>query len=53
MGCGDLFEDDSGLDGSLVLHSLQALAPLLELVGLVDDTLDFDLAGVEVVDSSG
>ena len=42
----DLIEDDSSLDSTLVLHSLQALRPLLELIGLVDNTLDLDLARI-------
>lgn len=47
----DLVEDNSRLDGTLVAHGLQALFPLVNLVDLVDDALDFDLAGVQVVDS--
>lgn len=39
-----IIEDDGCLDGALVLHGLQALAPLLELESLVDDTLNLDLA---------
>jgi hypothetical protein len=37
-------EDNSGLDGALVLHRLQALAPLLELESLVDNALNLDFA---------
>jgi hypothetical protein len=39
-----VIEDDGSLDGALVSHGLQALAPLLKLECLVDDTFDFDLA---------
>jgi hypothetical protein len=39
-----LVEDNGGLDGALVLHGLQALAPLLELEDLVDNALNIDLA---------
>ena len=44
IGGGLVVEDNSSLDGALVLHGLQALAPLLEFEGLVDDTLNLDLA---------
>lgn len=46
-----LVEHNRRLDGSLVPHGLQTLSPLLEPVRLVHDTLDLDLAGIEVVDS--
>lgn len=46
-----LVEDNRRLDGSLVFHGLQTLSPLLEPVRLIYDTLDLDLAGIEVVDS--
>ena len=39
-----VFENNGCLNGALVLHRLQALAPLLEFECLVDDTFDFDLA---------
>lgn len=45
----DLVEDDSGFDGALVPHALQTLAPLLEFESLVDDPINFNFAGVEVV----
>lgn len=48
-----LVENDSGLDCRLVLHSLQTFCPLFELVGLVDNSLDLDLAGIEVINGSG
>lgn len=48
-----LVEGDGSLDGALVTHRLQALGPLVNLEHLVDNTVDFDLAGVQVVDSSG
>ena len=37
-------------DSRFVLHSLETLLPLLELKSLVDDTLDLDLAAIEIVD---
>jgi hypothetical protein len=49
----NLIKRDGSLDGRLVLHRLQTLRPLLKLEGLVDDTLDLDLARVEVVDGGG
>jgi len=48
----DLVKDNGSLDGTLVAHALEALFPLFELEGLVDDTLDLDLARIEIVDSS-
>lgn len=48
-----VIEDDGSLDGSLVPDALESLTPLLELEGLVDNTLGLDLATVEVVDSGG
>ena len=45
-----LVEDNGGLDGTLVLHRLQALSPLLKLESLVDNSLDLDLARVQIVD---
>lgn len=39
-----LVEHDRSLDGSLVLHRLQALLPLLQLERLVHDAIDLDLA---------
>jgi hypothetical protein len=47
-----LVEDNGGLDGALVLHGLQALSPLLKLESLVDNSLDLDLARVEIVNGS-
>ena len=44
MGNNLVLEDNSSLDGALVLHRLQAFTPLLELEGLVNNTLDLDLA---------
>jgi hypothetical protein len=41
------------LDGRLVADALERLAELLQLEGLVDDTLRLDLARVEVVDRLG
>ena len=38
-----VLEDNSGLDGALVLHGFQAFAPLLKLEGLVDDSFNLDL----------
>jgi hypothetical protein len=43
-------EDNGGLDSALVLHGLQALSPLVQLESLVDDSCDFYLARVEIVD---
>ena len=48
-----LVEGDSGLDGRLVPHSLKTLGPLVKLERFVDNTMDFDFAGIEVVNSSG
>src|SRR5690606_31752162 len=48
-----LIKDNSSLDGTLVLHSLQALAPLLQLVGLVDNAVHLDLATVQVGNGGG
>lgn len=45
-----LIEHNRGLDSSLVPHSLQTLPPLLELIRLIYNALDLDLAAVEVVD---
>jgi hypothetical protein len=45
-----LVEDNGGLDGTLVLHGLQALSPLVQLESLVDDSCDLYLARVEIVD---
>jgi hypothetical protein len=45
-------ENDGCLDCALVLHGLQALSPLVELEGLIDDPFDLDLARVEIVNSS-
>ena len=44
-----LVEDDSGLDGRLVPHCLQALGPLLDLESLVYNTLNLDLAALEII----
>lgn len=46
-------KDNRGLDGALVPHRLQTLLPLIQLEGLVDNTLDLDLAAIEVVDRGG
>lgn len=46
-----LVEDNGGLDGTLVLHRLQALSPLLKLESLIDDPFDLNLARVEIIDS--
>lgn len=46
-------KDDGSLDRRLVADALESLAPLLELEGLVDDTLSLDLATVKVVDRGG
>jgi hypothetical protein len=48
-----IVENDSSLDGALVSHRLQALAPLLELEGLVDDSGDLYFAGIEVPNGGG
>lgn len=48
-----LVKDDRRLDGALVLQRRQTLLPLLQLEGLVHDTLNLDFAGVQVVDGSG
>lgn len=47
-----LVEDNRRFDGSLVSHGLQALAPLLELVSLVYNSLNPDLAAIEIADGS-
>ncbi len=41
-----LVKDNGRLDGTLVLHRLETLGPLLQLERLVDDPLDLDLARV-------
>jgi len=41
-----LVEHNCSLDGTLVLHGLETLGPLLQLESLVDDTLDLDLTAV-------
>lgn len=46
----DLFKDNSSLDSTLVPHTLQTLTPLLEFESLIDDSVDFDFAWIEVVD---
>jgi hypothetical protein len=48
-----LVKGDGGLDGALVAHRLEALLPLLQLEGLVDDAAHLDLAAVEVVNGGG
>ena len=48
-----VLENNGCFDGGLVLHGLQALAPLLELEGLVNNAFDLDLARIEVVNGSG
>jgi len=45
-----LVENNGGLDGSLVPHGFEALTPLLELVSLVHDASNLDLAGVKIAD---
>lgn len=50
LHAGGVVEDDSGLDGTLVLDGLESLAVLLELEDLVDNALGLDLAAVKVVD---
>ena len=45
-------ENNGSLDCALVLHGLQALSPLVELEGLIDDPFDLDLARVEIVNGS-
>ena len=47
-----LVKGDGGLNGALVLHGLEALGPLLNLEDLVDNSVDFHLSGVEIVDGS-
>ena len=44
-----LVKGNRSLDGALIAHRLQALLPLIELERLVDDTVDLDLAAVEIV----
>ena len=46
-----LVKGNGSFDRRLVSHSLEALSPLLEFEGLVDDAMHLDLATVEVVDS--
>jgi hypothetical protein len=48
----NLVEDNGGLDSALVFHRLQTLSPLLKLESLIDNTRDFYLARVEIVDCS-
>jgi hypothetical protein len=45
-----LVENNGGLDGSLVPHGFEALTPLLELISLVHDASNLDLAGVKIAD---
>jgi hypothetical protein len=47
-----LIKRNGSFDGRLVAHGFEALAPLLELVGLVDDALDLYLTAVQVVNCS-
>ena len=35
-----VFKDDGSLDSTLVLHRLQAFAPLFKLEGLIDNSFD-------------
>jgi hypothetical protein len=44
----NLIKNDGSLDGALVPHSLKTLAPLLQPVRLVDDTLNLHLAAIKV-----
>lgn len=44
-----LVKDNSSLDGSLVLHRLQALRPLLQLEGLVDNPFHIHLATIKII----
>jgi hypothetical protein len=45
-----LVENNGGLDGSLVPHGFEALAPLLELVSFVHNASNLDLASVKIAD---
>ncbi len=47
---GSTVKDNGCLDGRLVFDTLESLAELFELEGLVDDALGLDLSAVEVVD---
>lgn len=47
-----LIENDGRLDGLLGANGLEGLRPLFELESLVDNTLNLDLARVEVVNGS-
>ncbi len=48
-----LVKGNSSLNRALIPHRLQTLLPLLELEGLVHDTVDLDFATIEVVDRGG
>lgn len=48
-----LLEDNGSLNSALVFHSLQTFAPLIELIGLVDNSLDLYLARIKVSDGGG
>jgi hypothetical protein len=47
-----LIKDNCGFDSGLVPHSIKAFAPLVELVSFVDNTCNFDLSGIEIVNCS-
>jgi len=53
LECRLVVKDDGSLDRRLVTDALESLTPLLELEGLVDDTLSLDLATIEIVDRGG
>lgn len=44
-----LVKGDGSLDGGLVTHRLKTLLPLLDLEHLVNNAVDPDLAGIQVV----
>lgn len=46
LRCNPLVERNCSLDGTLVLHGLETLRPLLQLERLVDDALDLDLTAI-------
>lgn len=53
MASARLIKSDGSLDGRFVAHGLEALLPLLDLVHLVDNAVDFDLPRVQVIHRSG
>ena len=52
-GPDTLVKSDDSLDSSLVANAFNGFPPLLQLEGLVNDALGFDLAALKVVNSCG